>query len=192
MSTKTRNYQVDYSRYTFKAEDDWGDYDNGKHRMPSILRNYRVNNYWCTDGKRHSMNEHIAKWEYFNGEIPEGMEIDHITPIADGGTNKLSNLRLLTHHQNNQNPLTRKKRSESHKGKWLNREDQSKRVDQIDKITGEVLATYPSRNEAARVFNCCPRDISKCCDGGFYSKGKWMKITQSHGYIWKWNLISVV
>ena len=186
MSTKTRNYQVDYSRYTFKAEDDWGDYDNGKRRMPSILRNYRVNNYWCTDGERHLMNEHIAKWEYFNGEIPQGMEIDHIIPIADGGTNKLSNLRLLTHHQNNQNLLTRKKRSESHKGKWLNREDQSKRVEQIDIVTGEVIATYPSIAEAVRQGGFDRTSIIKCCNGGRYKNGKWIKITQHKGYIWKY------
>lgn len=47
---------------------------------------------------------HRIIWKAFNGEIPEGMEIDHIIPIKDGGTNDLSNLRILTHKQNCNNP----------------------------------------------------------------------------------------
>ena len=191
MSTKTRNYQVDYSRYTFKEDDDWGDYDNGKYREPSILTTskYRVNNYWCTDGKRHSMNEHIAKWEYFNGEIPEGMEIDHIIPISNGGTNKLSNLRLLSHCDNNRNELTRRQRSQSHTGKWINREDQSRSVSQFT-LDGELVKIYPSISEAVRLGGFDRTSIIKCCNGGRYVKGKWVKITQHKGY--KWNYDSIL
>jgi len=41
---------------------------------------------------------HRVIWEYFNGPIPTGYEIDHI----DGNpcNNKIENLRLLTHIQN--------------------------------------------------------------------------------------------
>lgn len=188
MSTKTRNYQVDYSRYTFNEDDDWGDYDNDMRREPSILSagEYRVNNYWCTDGKRHSMPEHIAKWEYFNGEIPKGLEIDHIIPIKSGGTNKLSNLRLLTHGDNNRNELTRHQRSKSHTGKWINREDQSRSISQFT-LDGELVRTYPSIAEAVRQGNFDRTSIIKCCNGGRYNKkGKWIRITQHKGYIWKY------
>ena len=114
---KIRNYQVDYSRYSFKAEDDWGDYDNGKYRTGYFNKNgYCKHSYFCTDGKFHSMYEHIAKWEYFNGRIPEGLEIDHIIPIKNGGTNNLSNIRIGTHKFNGNNELTLINLSESHKG----------------------------------------------------------------------------
>lgn len=104
---KRRNYQVDYSRYTFNADDDWGDYDNGKYREGSNDdEGYRRHNYWCDDGKRHNMLEHTAKWEFFNGRIPEGMEIDHVLPIRIGGTNNLCNLRICTHKENINNAET--------------------------------------------------------------------------------------
>lgn len=102
-----RNYNVDYSRYTFKAEDDWGDYDYGKPRNGyKDKHGYAVHSYLCDDGSFHTILEHIVKWEYFNGDIPEGMEIDHIIPVKDGGTNHLGNLRVVTHKENMNNETT--------------------------------------------------------------------------------------
>lgn len=49
---------------------------------------------------------HRIIWKAFNGEIPEGMEIDHIIPLKNGGTNALSNLRLATHKDNCNNPIS--------------------------------------------------------------------------------------
>ena len=196
-----RVYTVDYSFYAFKAEDDRGDYFKGKHRLGTIDSDgYVINNYRCDDGKFHTFKEHIAKWEYFNGRIPEGMQIDHIIPISMGGTNKLSNLRLGTRGDNHNNPLTRKNMSEarkgkkyslgnimseesknkisdSMKGKFINRTDQSNPVDQIDKTTGEVLNSYPSRNEAARQIGANGSNIGKCCKG---------LVKSVKGYIWKY------
>ena len=115
-------HQVDYSRYTFKEDDDWGDYDNGVFRKPIFnKKGYSIKHYMNNYGERIALLEHIAKWEYFNGEIPEGMEIDHIIPISEGGTNKLSNLRVVTHSENMLNPITRKKLSEGKKGNQWNK-----------------------------------------------------------------------
>lgn len=47
---------------------------------------------------------HRLVWEAFNGEIPEGMEIDHINTIRDD--NRLENLRLVTHKENCNNPIS--------------------------------------------------------------------------------------
>lgn len=137
---KIRDYQVDYSRYTFKAEDDWGDYDNGKYREGTVnYGGYRTHAYLCDDGKWHTLTEHIAKWEFYNGKIPEGMEIDHIIPISNGGTNIISNLRMVTPIENVNNPLSienmiksrrteeyKIKASQSHKGKKLSEETRKK------------------------------------------------------------------
>lgn len=139
-----RTYQIDYSRYTFKEEDDWGCYNSdGNYLKGYFDREYLKHKFICDDGKQHKMSEHTAKWEYFNGKIPEGMEIDHIIPISNGGTNKLSNLRLCTHADNNRNELSRKnhsiaarlrklteetkqKISEAHKGKHHSEETRKK------------------------------------------------------------------
>ena len=58
---------------------------------------------------------HRLVYETFVGEIPNGYEIDHINTIRDD--NRLENLRCVTRFENNNNPLTRKHRSESQKGK---------------------------------------------------------------------------
>ena len=196
-----RNYSVDYTFYAFNAEDDRGDYFKGKKRLGTIDQNgYVIKSYWCDDGKFHTFREHIAKWEYFNGKIPEGMQIDHIIPVSMGGTNKMSNLRMVTRKENHNNPLTRKNMSEARKGnnfflghhhseeskkkigkamkgKFINREDQSKRVYQYT-LDGELVAIYSSRNEAARQTGFDKANIGACCNGRLktYKGYKWSYI----------------
>jgi hypothetical protein len=63
-------------------------------------------------------------WETFNGEIPQGYEIDHINTIKDD--NRLENLRCVTHKENSNNPLTRKHISVAQKGKTLTATHKSK------------------------------------------------------------------
>lgn len=104
--------------YSFKADDDFGFYKNEKYIKGNQAKNKYIH-IWlkCTDGKYRNCLEHIIKWEYFNGKIPEGYEIDHIIPISEGGTNKLSNLRLVTHIGNMNNPITKKRHLSTHQGK---------------------------------------------------------------------------
>lgn len=108
------------NKYTFNAEDDWGCYnEDGKYLKGSFDKDgYNRHNLRCTDGKKHTLREHNMKWEYFNGKIPDDKVIDHIIPIRNGGTNKLSNLRLVTLVENQNNPLTRKNKSKALKGKY--------------------------------------------------------------------------
>lgn len=139
-----KHFKPKYSIYTFKAEDDWGDYRNGKQRINKANKEgYVAHRYVCEDGNSIKILEHVAKWEYFNGEIPEGLVVDHIIPLRNGGTNKLSNLRLVTPGGNANNELTKqnlskalkgivhseewnKRISESHKGKKLSEEHKRK------------------------------------------------------------------
>ena len=165
-----RKYYKPTDKYTFIAEDDFGDYVNGVKRIGGKNKDgYIRTSYRCTDGKFHQIFEHVAKWEYFNGEIPEGLEIDHIIPISQGGTNKLSNLRLATREENNNNPNTRKNNSKARiNGK------KSRQVDQI-KDDGEIIH-WVSISEAVRngySHNC----IILCCQG---------KREKHRGYKWRY------
>ena len=54
----------------------------------------------------------------------------------------------------------------------------NKSVQMFDKKTGELLATFPSLREAARVTGINQGDISSCCKGKLKSAG---------GYIWRYS-----
>ena len=169
-------------RYTFIAEDDWGDYDNGNRREPWFDKDkYSRKSYKCIDGKWHLLFEHVVKWIYFNGDIPDGYQIDHIVPVKNGGTNKLSNLRLATPKENQNNAITKINKSIAAKNKpsmkqetkdkisnslngfFINREDLSKKVYQYT-LDGELVAEYPSCSEAARQNpKSSLHHIAACC-----------------------------
>ena len=156
---------------------------------------YNCHGYECDDGAFHTILEHIAKWEYFYGRIPDGLEIDHITPIKDGGTNKLSNLRIGTHKDNMNNKETLKVLKESHKNPQRNAKISSalkgrkkseehrinvanahkKKVYQYTKDL-VLVAIWDCAEDAAK-HGFCERNISRCCRGE----------RKSHkGYIWSY------
>ena len=62
---------------------------------------YKVVNF---NGRTHQVSHLI--WEAFNGEIPSGLEIDHINTVRDD--NRLENLRTVNHKENCNNQLTLK------------------------------------------------------------------------------------
>lgn len=176
-------------------------------------KGYVENQYQSIDGEGIMCLRHQVIWYYFNGKVPEGMEIDHIIPIADGGTNELSNLRVVTHGDNmnneytverlrkanlgEKNPMYGKKFSEEHKRKIG---EASKRrwvegiiskdipVDQIDPKTGEVVASWKSATDCARQTDFKQSGILYAAHGGYFDKnrGKWHNINQYKGYIWKY------
>lgn len=124
--------------------------------------------------------KHRFIWEAFNGEIPEGMEIDHINTLRDD--NRLDNLRLRTHKENCNNPLTKAKYSESNKGKitetLLQKRDKQKKMAYQYTIDGELIGIYESLNEAARQTGVFETSISACCRGKQQTAG---------GFKWSYN-----
>lgn len=78
---------------------------------------------------------------------------------------------------------------------WISKEkhdrlhqlEQGERVDKIDKVTGEVLASYSSKSEAARAVGGCANNIIRCCNGGFFdnTRNKWHYIRTAYEYVWK-------
>ena len=169
---------IDYSRYIIYKDGRvyskyWNKFLSDKQKPP---KGYIDNEYITTNGERIHVLRHDLVWYYFNGRIPNGMEIDHIIPIKDGGDPKaLSNLRLVSHGDNMNNPYTVKRLREANLGKnnpmygvklsderkkqisehskRLFKEgitDKSIAVDQIDLITGEVLNIWKSATDCAK------------------------------------------
>ena len=127
--------------------------------------------YITLDGKR--VLKHRFIWEAFFGEIPQGMEIDHIIPIADGGGDELSNLRIVTSSQNKRNPKTIEKYKISNKGKS---EHLRKKINKMDKLTHEIISTYISITEASVDVGVSRKCISDCLHGRQKTSG---------GYMWE-------
>ena len=73
---------------------------NRKH-AGKALKAKEVQGYAITrlDGKPYKL--HRIAWSWFNGPIPEGMQIDHINGVRDD--NRITNLRLVTKGQNAMN-----------------------------------------------------------------------------------------
>ena len=105
----SRENEVDYSRYVI--------FDDGRIISKQIKKEmacsgltkngYVQNTYRTKNGKPIRLYRHRVIWYYFNGEIPTGLQIDHID--CNRKNNRLDNLRLVTPKENINNPLTRKK-----------------------------------------------------------------------------------
>lgn len=127
----------------------------------------------CTDGKKRMFLWHRVIYIYFNGEIPEGYEVNHLDENKQN--NRLSNL-SLTSHIENCNYGTRNERcaakhigfkhTEEAKRKMINNPLRSKQVVAVDN-EGNVVYKFLSIQEAGRQgFNSgC---VSQCCNNCYY------------------------
>lgn len=53
-------------------------------------------------------------------------------------------------------------------------------------LSGELIALYPSTQEAARQTNFSRQGIVIACNGGQMKKGKWVKSNYYKNYLWKY------
>ena len=101
MNKKYESYKlIDYSKYIFKEDGIYSKKYNKKIKGYAIgnEKKYYQTRLACIDGKNRSLYIHVALWIYFNGEIPDGMEINH--KDEDTTNNTLPNLNLLSHIDN--------------------------------------------------------------------------------------------
>lgn len=53
-------------------------------------------------------------------------------------------------------------------------------------LDGELVNVWESASEAARQLGFTQTQISRCCNGGRFLKGKWINIKQAYGYRWSY------
>ena len=96
---------------------------------------YRMMNWKLPNGKRRFLRLHSVVWITHNGEVPEGMELDHID--GDKSNNSILNLRLVTHAQNIQYGMERL-------GNWMKATNQKLKPHQIELVLA-LSAQLPKR-----------------------------------------------
>lgn len=99
----------------------------------------------------HSLRVHRLIYDTFIG-IPEDLEIDHID--RDASNNKLDNLRLATHQDNQQNKRIRKNNTSGFKGVHLHKQSNMYQA-YIMCPNGhhKYLGRYSTAKEAAQVYD---------------------------------------
>ena len=135
-------------------------------------------------GNNKSRKERILKpWKTHDGYLRVGLNKDgHRKPllvhrlIADAFIPNTNNLETVNHKDEDKTNNTVSNLE------WMSRADNirysaNKSVQMLDKSTGELLATFPSTNEAKRVTGIYKSGISECCLGKRKSAG---------GYIWRY------
>lgn len=129
----------------------------------------------CMDGKVKLHLVHRLAYEAFRGKIPDGMQINHLD--ENKLNNCLENLELCTRKENC-NYGTRNERVGKAIAKVnINNPLRSKAVNQIDRMSGEVINTFPSIMEVYRKTGIAYQSISQCCKGKRQSAG---------GFVWKY------
>ena len=112
---------------------------------------------------------HILVWEAFNGQIPEGLQVNHINEIK--ADNRLSNLNLMTPKENiNWGTGIERCAKKRINGK------RSKPVLQFD-LQDILVKEYSSTHQAERETGFDNSSIAKCCKG---------KLKTAYGYKWKY------
>lgn len=141
------------------------DVEEGKvwsYKRNRFVGTQHPNGYWYVslmsdDGKPHIFLLHRVIWMSANGEIPEGLEVNHLD--EDKSNNSISNLNLLTRKENN-NYGTRTQRTSRQVAAYKN---------------GVLVMVFPSTAEAER-NGYDHSAVAKCCNG---------KLPHYKGYQWR-------
>ena len=179
---------IDFEKYTITKN---GKIFSKRHNRylysnPSKCDGYVRVFLWCKDQRSRVFMYHRVIWFYFNGEIPQGYEINHID--EDKTNNSLSNLELLTRVENVRYG-TRTKRaaitnSIIQKGRKFTKEHiekialaKSKPILQYNLETKEPIKKWQSSRQVERELGFSSSTVGKAVRG-IYS--------QAYGYGWQY------
>ena len=123
----------------------------------------------CKNSIRKFFYVHRLVWEAFNGTIPEGLQVNHISERKS--ENRLSNLNLMTPKENS-NWGTRIERQVK---KRINGKC-SKTVLQFT-LDNILVKEFPSIRQAERETGFSHQNIVNCCKGRY---------EQAYGYKWQY------
>ena len=148
----------------------------GKEKLlkPSLNRNGYQQVKLCKNGKAKRYFVHRLVYEAFNGEIHEGMQVNH--KDENPQNNILSNIDTLMTPKENMNWGTRNKRI----AKALSKHVIQKSLD------GKVVKVWSSVMEIQRKLGYNHGSICSCCRGGRYDRGIWYYVKSAYGYIWEY------
>lgn len=115
-----RESNIDFSLYTITEDGNIFSKTKNKYLSNKNAHPYVTNEYVTKYGVGYSFLRHRVIWFYFNGEIPKGMQIDHIS--GDKTDNRLENLRCVspfenTHNENTYNKFLESVRTDEHRKK---------------------------------------------------------------------------
>ena len=130
------------------------------------------------DNKMHTKKVHRLVAEAF---IPNPLclaTVNHKNEIKTD--NNVDNLEWMSDYDNRMYGTRLARIGMKNKGKFINRKDQSKAVQQFTK-DGKFVAEFPSLKEVERQFGFYFGNLSNCCHG---------KVKQSYGYVWKFKEIN--
>lgn len=123
----------------------------------------------CKNSKVRFYSVHRLVWLAFNGQIPEGLQVNHINEIKTD--NRLENLNLMTPKENtNWGTAIERAAKKRINGK------KSKPVLQYD-LQDNFIKEYPSIRQAERETGFNQGHISECCNG---------KRKTAHGFKWRY------
>lgn len=153
-----RESLIDFEKYEISENGTiWSKY-TGKYFNGTVQSNgYLQVKLRCKDGTGRQFGMHRVIWYYFNGEIPEEMQVNHID--ENKLNNCLFNLNLMSPLENSNWGTRGQRISDTRR----NDPAQSYKILRINPSTGETKI-YPSIREAGREgFNrgC----IRRCIDG---------------------------
>ena len=148
-------FSADGQVYDIGAEKIKPQFDNGYGYMQVNLIN--------DDGERKRVYVHRMVYQAYKGDIPKGMEINHID--ENKTNNSIDNLEAVTHTQN-QNHGTRSLRAGYSRRRPIAQYT----------LTGRLVRTYSSMTEAT-YYGFGIGHVCNCCTG---------KSRQYKGYIWKY------
>ena len=109
-------------------------------------------------------------WSAFNGPIPKGMCVNHISEVKTD--NRLSNLNLMTFKENTNWGTGKKRMINNRIGKTKKR-----KVVQYD-LNGNLIKEYESISEIRKLYSYSGGNICECCKNNRKS---------AYGYIWRYN-----